>query len=260
MSIFKKCDRGKEKILLRLRFFGIKTQILTFTVMMVSGLLWVSHRNMPVPPPPEPPRVTQLHEKTIATDLKIDDYAWGKKTFSIQIEKLRVVKKKMEFFRLGFFKIARVEGVTLNWYENSSQTRASLTNPMEDSKNQDRSQRLSDLLNKLKKYLPGNIRDVELTRVKMIFFQDEKTISTIYSDLASPGLQGQGIVFTGNVRIITESNKKLKCGKLTWLTADKKLISAESFIFEDSGLKTQGKGFRTDLELNKIISQERKKQ
>lgn len=260
-KIISYCRYQPGIVLFRSKAAAQKIQILASAILLAGTLLFLISLKIPNPAPPEPLPVQakKIHEKTIARDLKIDDYAQGRKTFSMQIEKLRVVKKKLGFLRLGFLKIARVEGVTLDWYGENTSGERRLEKETQKSGNPINSKRLSHLINKLKQYLPGNIKGVELSRVKMNFFQDGRISSSIISDSAAFSSKGMHIVFKGNVKLMNGSGKSLTCEKITWRIDKKTFISTKSFIFKDRHREMSGKGFKTDFELNEIITQEREK-
>ena len=248
--------------MLRSKPAALKIKTLATGILLAATLLWVIKTRVPEFPQPVPApfQENRIHEKTIATGLKIDNYASGGKTLSMSIDRLRVVKKKIGFFRLGFLKIARVEDVTLDWYEGIIPGRKQTSGPAEDSENPVNSKHLSDLLNNLKKYLPGNIKGVELTPLKINYFRNQRCILSIHADSAAPGHQGQRIVFKGNVKLLADFEKKLKCEKMTWLIDKKRFVSKSSFVFQDNHHQIKGKGFKTDFALTEIITQKRKKQ
>lgn len=244
---------------MRSKTVSLKIQILATVILLTAVLLCVINTKTLESPPSFQAPIKRIHEKTIARDLKIDDYSWGRKTFSMQIEKLRVVKKKLGFLRLGFIKIARVEGVTLDWYEGNNSNGTQFAKGTEESANLINSNRFSNQINKLKQSLPGNIKGVELHRVKINFFRNGKIASSIIADSATFNGYGMRIVFKGNVKLQNGSGKKLKCDKISWLIDEKSFASTKHFVFEDGYQKIQGKGFRTDFELNEVITQDKGK-
>lgn len=88
-----------------------------------------------------------------------------------------------------FSSIALLEGVTLDWYEEIIPGRTQPSGVSEDSENSVNLKRLSGLLNKLEKDLPGNIKGGELTRVTMNYFRNDSFILSVHADSAVPGHQ-----------------------------------------------------------------------
>jgi hypothetical protein len=241
----------REKLVLT-AVYGRSKSILVLVVGMVTVSLFVFisfllYSRVPAPPPVSNP--VEPHEKIIATHLRIDDYRNGGRTVYIEIDQLSVVHKKMGFFRLGFMKTARMEHTRIDFYEPSSTLKTQKNTPVTGLG----SDRLTNQLSWLKHYLPGNITGIEMIDVRFSFLKTSgNPTCSISAEKAWAGMQASKIIFTGNVKVVTNSGAEMSGQKIVWLTDTGKLTTDRSYIIKKGGQEMRGQGLETDFALSTI--------
>nr|WP_320192213.1 LPS export ABC transporter periplasmic protein LptC [uncultured Desulfobacter sp.] len=186
--------------------------------------------------------------KDIVGKLNMSDFRAGRRNFSLSVDSLRVEKKKMGFLRLGFMKIAILDGVEINWFEKG--TPESQKEPAGPSVSED-ADRFFNQVNKLKQVLPGHIKGVELTRVKINFFKDNQKSFTIRADKASLKSEDQ-LVLTGHVTINAGNGEKLTCEKIIWLIPKGRFVTSKAFKLDDKTRNSLGHELKTNQGLKNI--------
>ena len=183
-------------------------------------------------------------KKEIVSGLKLSDFKVGRKTFFLSVESLRVEKKKMGFLHLGFMKIARLEGVEIDWFEN--QAPGQQNDPAGGASRSGEADRFFSQVNKLKQVLPGHIKGVELTRVKINFFKDKERSFTVKADEAVVKSGGQ-LVLKGHVTMNTGNGETQICEKVIWQISKGRLITSKAFALDDNTRSRRGR----ELQINR---------
>lgn len=218
-------NQGSVHMEKRKRIWAIAAICLILLICLVPVSKWPAEPILSKSDYPDPPK------KEILTGLKLTDFKVGRKTFSLSVDSLRVEKKKMGFLHLGFMKIARLEGVEIDWFENE------VSRPQKDpaggpSRSED-ADRFFSQVNKLKQILPDHIKGVELTQVKINFFKDNEKSFTIKADKAVVKPGGQ-LVLKGHVAMNAGNGKKLTCEKIIWLIAKGRLVTSKGCDLDDN--------------------------
>ena len=182
--------------------------------------------------------------------LEITDYQGSQKHLSLKIDTFDIAKQKMGFLRLGFMKIACLEGVAITLYETDfprEKTGGSVG--LKDDPAPDGVDRLLERVNQLKDHLPGHIKGIELKRVTLNRVKNGTFRSSVTADRARINPRNRQFVFKGNVEINGMGGKRLSCDELTWQPNTGKLSTSKDYVLEDGQGKIQGTGIETDFEL-----------
>ncbi len=225
-------NQGPMHMEKRKRIWAIAAVCLLLLLCLVPVSEWPAKPILPKRDYPDAPK------KEIVSGLKLSDFKVGRKTFSLSVESLRVEKKKMGFLHLGFMKIARLEGVEIDWFENEAP--GPQTDPAGGPSRSGDADRFFSQVNKLKQVLPGHIKGVELTRVKINFFKDEEKSFTIKADKAVVKSGGQ-LVLKGHVTMKTGNGQTQTCEKVIWQISKGRLITSKGFALDDKTRSRQGR-------------------
>ncbi len=192
----------------------------------------------------------EVNLKGPMSGLEITDYQGSQKHLSLKIDTFDITNQKMGFLRLGFMKIACLEGVAITLYETAApQEKTGKTDGLSDHSAPDGVDRLLERMNQLKDHLPGHIKGIELRRVTLNRVKDGTFRSSVTADRARINPRNRQFIFKGNVEINGMAGKRLSCEELTWQTNTRKLSTSKNYVLEDGQRKIQGTGIETDFEL-----------
>ncbi|MCG8550767.1 MAG: hypothetical protein MI799_10235 [Desulfobacterales bacterium] len=224
------------------RIWGIAAVCLILLLCLVLVSEWPAKTSRSTSVYPDAPK------KEIVGELKMTDFRVGRRNFSLAVQSLRVEKKKMGFLGLGFMKIAILEGVEIDWFENGTpgpQKEPAGPSALEDA------DRLLSQVNKLKQVLPGHIKGVELTRVKINFFKDKKKLFTAKADNAFVRSGGR-LVLKGHVTMKAGNGETLTCEKAVWQIAECRLVTSKAFEPDDKTRSRRDRVLQTNQGLENI--------
>lgn len=232
------------------RKMAVWTGVIFICIFLVACLSWINCLGK------TPQKIVQGlntpggHSTTIASSIEITDHRAGRKTVSLKVATLGVEKKKLGFLRLGFMKIACLKDVSMDWYDYSDSNDFSAdglsgTGP---------AGQLISQANKLKQYLPGPIKGIEMEQVEINFFKKDKLLSKISANRAHIMPRNRRLEFKDNVQITTCDGKQLSGSKFTWLMDTGKLVTSKAWELETDQQQVRGKGLETNIELKNINS------
>lgn len=192
----------------------------------------------------------------VATGLRFDEYNQGRMVFSLKTDSLKIVRKKAGFFRLGFWKVARLENVSIDFYQLSDKKK-----PRNDAdKRVNIGTGFSDIGNiflkhdKFKFMIPKGVKGVEINNITINLHKDGKLLSAMSSDKAKLGSCGKELVFEGNVRMASSKDKLLECSKIRWLTDARKFKTTRRYVARIDNRIIKGTGLETDCLLENLES------
>jgi hypothetical protein len=189
----------------------------------------------------------------VAQGLRIEEHLGSRKVFSCRIDKLKVVGKKKGFFRLGFWKVARLENVRIDIYPHAALSHEAIV----------ASTMYPDLPtlftrnDKFKRIMPKGVRGVEIDNIEINFCQGGQVRSSLTSDKATIDGQRHAFVFEGHVRILTDNGKTLECRKASWLADARALTTHGAYVLNTQNGVIRGQGFQTDFLLSNVDSERR---
>lgn len=192
----------------------------------------------------------------VATGLRFDEYNQGRMVFSLKTDSLKIVRKKASFFRLGFWKVARLENVSIDFYQLSDKKKP--RNDADEMVNIGTG--FSDIGNiflkhdKFKFMIPKGVKGVEINNITINLHKDGKLLSAMSSDKAKLGSRGRELVFEGNVRMASGKNKLLECSKISWLTDAGKFKTTRRYVARIDNRIIKGTGLETDCLLENLES------
>lgn len=192
----------------------------------------------------------------VATGLRFDEYNQGRMVFSLKIDSLKIVRKKASFFRLGFWKVARLENVSIDFYQLSDKKKP--RNDADEMVNIGTG--FSDIGNiflkhdKFKFMIPKGVKGVEINNITINLHKDGKLLSAMSSDKAKLGSRGRELVFEGNVRMASGKDKLLECSKISWLTDAGKFKTTRRYVARIDNRIIKGTGLETDCLLENLES------
>jgi len=198
--------------------------------------------------------------KCIAKGLRLDEYYEGRKVFSLKTDSLKVVGKKTGFFRLGFWNVARLENVCIDFYQQP--VSKSVKNAHESATKGAGFPDLKDLFlrhDRLKPMMARDVKGVEISNIEINLYREDKITSTLCSNEVKLNPRGNKLIFEGNVRMTSGMDKQLECSRITWLTDDKKFRTAERYVVRVEDRIIEGKGLETDYLLDKVEFMGRRK-
>ena len=192
----------------------------------------------------------------VATGLRFDEHYEESRVFSLKTDSLKIVSKKAGFFRLGFWKVARLENVSIDFYQLSDKKK-----PCNDAdKMVNIGTGFSDAGNlflkhdKFKFMIPKGVKGVEINNITINLHKDGKLLSVMSSDNAKFGSRGKELVFEGNVRIASGKDKLLECSKIRWLTDAGKFKTTRRYVARIDNRIIKGTGLETDCLLENLES------
>ena len=192
----------------------------------------------------------------VATGLRFDEYYEGRKVFSLKTDSLKIVRKKAGFFRLGFWKVAMLENVSIDFYQLSDKKE-----PRNDADGMvNTGTGFSDIGNIVLKHdkfdfmIPKGVKGVEINNITINLHKDGKLLSVMSSDKAKLGSRGKELVFEGNVRMASGKDKLLECSKISWLTDAGKFKTTRCYVARIDNRIIKGTGLETDCLLENLES------
>lgn len=197
----------------------------------------------------------------VATGLRFDEYNQGRMVFSLKTDSLKIVRKKAGFFRLGFWKVARLENVSIDFYQLSDKKKP--RNDADEMVNIGTGfSDIGDIFlkhDKFKFMIPKGVKGVEINNITINLHKDGKLLSAMSSDKAKLGSRGKELVFEGNVRMTSGKDKLLECSKIRWLTDAGKFKTTHRYVARIDNRIIKGTGLETDCLLENLEFIERGK-
>ena len=204
----------------------------------------------------------------VAAGLRFDEYNQGRMVFSLKTDSLKIVRKKAGFFRLGFWKVARLENVSIDFYQlsdkkkprNDADKRVNIGTGFDADEMVNIGTGFSDIGNiflkhdKFKFMIPKGVKGVEINNITINLHKDGKLLSAMSSDKAKLGSCGKELVFEGNVRMASGKDKLLECSKIRWLTDAGKFKTTRRYVARIDNRIIKGTGLETDCLLENLES------
>ncbi len=194
----------------------------------------------------------------VAKGLRIEEHLDGQRAFSLELDNLRVVGKKAGFFRLGFWRVARLENVRINLYQQPN--KATTHGDGETLGTQNAVSAVGPDLtglftrnDKLKRMLPKGVKGIEMVGVTINVYYHGKVISSLSSKGARMDSRGKGLAFEGAVKMVSRDGLALECGKMAWSADRKTLTTLGPFLLKTKEETVRGQGLETDLALEQIM-------
>jgi len=196
-------------------------------------------------------------EGCIARGLRIDEHFEGRRLFSLKADRLKVSGKKAGFLRLGFWKVAKFENLSIDFYSKPCGTEIQDSNGrvIDGAEFSD----LGDFFmrnDKLKRMMPKGVKGVEISNISINQYREGRIVSSLRSDQAKVDFRGKELVFKGNVKMACGNGKTLQCGKMSWLAEAKKFKTSEPYVLKTRHQTLRGKGLQTDYRLENMVLQD----
>ena len=206
------------------------------------------------------PELMSFGTGRVGTGIHIDEYLKGKRIFTLKTDSVSVRGKKAKFLRLGFWKVAEMENVTLDFYyytpvseeHRSEDLLSSSEGLLKAWDGYTDMTRLFTKNNKLRQMFPGNVKGLEIEGMTVRVYEDGELESSLSSDHAKLGSEGDEFVFEGDVQLASRNGKRLTCGKLFWLSDERKFKTEGSYVLKDKEKMISGRGVETDHGLEEM--------
>lgn len=203
----------------------------------------------------------------VGEGIRIDEYLGGEKVFTLKMDNVGVRGKKAAFLRLGFWKVAKLEGVSLDVYgparllrKGSTSQAASMSEKVSGSiEGYDNIKDLFTRNSQVRKLLPGKIKGVEIDGFRVRIYENGQLESSLSSSHARMGFGDRPLVFEGNVELAAGNGRRLSCGELHWASDEGKFRTTGEYVLEDDGRTIKGQGIETDYRLEAVESSGRKR-
>ena len=192
-----------------------------------------------------------LPERTVFTGLNYTEYLENEKVFSFKIGSIEVLRRKIGFFRLGFYKIAKIENVCLNFYKvDNPNSRDKLNLGLSFKKF------LSSYGKKLgydiKRLIGESIRGIEIEKIRINIYNGVTLLSSISSDKAQVDFGKKEVIFKGNVKIASILDRLLECERIRWAQETDRFKTKGSYRLRIKDKIIKGKELETDYLLAKV--------
>lgn len=197
-------------------------------------------------------------ENCVAQGLRLDEELEGKRVFSLKVDTIRILGKKAGFLRLGFWKVARLENVCLDFYQQADGNREQKTPAGLPATNGRYGHGFPDLFDLfagddgLKLPRLDGVKGIEMSNIKLRIHRAGKIILALSSDKAEINPHAKELIFQGNVRIASGKSRLLETGEIRWLRDEKKFRTTDRYRVKTQGGIMEGKGLEADYLLEKI--------
>ena len=183
-------------------------------------------------------------KKMYVSGLSFIEFTDTQKTFSLKANTIEIFKKKIGFFRMGFFKAAKINGLKINLYFNPAGEKT-----IEDSMDLEQY-----LLNNesIKTLSLNNIKELKIEDIEINFFRNDQLVSSIKSDQASMAFYKKDFVFSGNVSILSGNEKTLQSHSLRWINGKKQFSTTDDYQLSTGVFMIKGKGMSCDYMLDNM--------
>jgi len=201
-----------------------------------------------------------LDTGSVGTGIHIDEYLKGKRVFTLKTDSVGVRGKKAKFLRLGFWKVAEMENVTLDFYYYTSVSEGHRSGDLLSSseglvKAWDGYGDITRLFTKndeLRRLFPGNVKGVEIEGMTVRMYENGELESSLSSYRANLGAEGEEFVFDGDVQLASRNGRTLSCGKLFWVSDERKFKTTGPYVLRDNERMISGQGIETDYGLEEM--------
>lgn len=167
----------------------------------------------------------------------------NRKIFELETDQIKISKKKVGVFRIGFLKIAEINKLKINCYLDPD-TQDSTENILNFD-------RVLFNNNALKSLSLDSIREIKIKNIEINLFKKDELISSIKSDSAGIGFYKKGFVFSGNV-FIRSNNRSLNTQSILWLKDKNQFNTTDNFLLTTDASIIKGKGLSCDYMLDDI--------
>ena len=216
-----------------------KSQIFIFSTLMICGtglifyILFQFSTNRTVNT--GLPRINNSKEMS-AKGLSFNGYIDAQKTLSFRADTFEIARKKIGFFRIGFYKTAKIKGLKIDIFFYPEQKK-----PFEESVD-------------LEQYLLKNesLDAFRLENIEINFYQNNHKVSSIQSDHAGINLYYNDLTFYGNVLIDCESKGTLHSPSLRWVSEERLFSTTDTYRLIKGESIFEGKGISCDYMLNLV--------
>ena len=171
-------------------------------------------------------------------------YQDAQKTLSFNADTIEISRKKIGFFRIGFYKTATINGLQIDifFYPEHKNTFEATSLDIEQY-----------LLNEsFNVFRLDNIKELEIKNVEINFYHDNQKASSIQSGHAGIKFYNNDLTFYGNVVLSCKDKGTLHSDSLRWGGEEKQFSTEDSYRLVLSESSLEGKGISCDYLLNKI--------
>jgi len=183
--------------------------------------------------------------KILAKGLSFEEHFEGRKLFTLKIDTVKILRKKVGFLSLGFFKVTRLENVRIDFYEV-------MKNPGSTPHNFLNFEKSLLSKNNLKLLKPKGVKGLEIVKITVNVYREGRLLSSICSDKAKIEFGKKEIIFEGHVRIASGEDRSLECSKIRWITDTQTFRTREHYVAKVNGRIIEGKGLETGYLLEKL--------
>ena len=198
----------------------------------------------------------------IASRVDLDAYRHGKLVANLHLDTIRLTGKKKGFIRLGFWKVLRMDDVTLDVYPPLSQKILAGKSIFEMLQQHDAESSAAEngnpalflkmLDNRSSQPIPP-ARGVELHQVTWRLHGDKGDTFELSCGFAEFDFNRKNFIFTDKVKIVYGRNERMvKADRIEWDMERGILQIPDSYTFYSEGKSGGGKGLRTDLYLSRL--------
>lgn len=207
----------------------------------------------------------QAPKEGVVTGLSINEYSEGRKLFTLRVEAVKIYRKKVGAFRLGFWKIARLEKVHIEFYappcdeqidpgQQNGSDGPYLSQPIavktEDG-GPDFGEYLSNIRDLKALQLKG-VKGIEIDKIQIHVNQTNNRVSSISADKAKFNPGNKSFTFEGSVKIKSADGRSLECRKICWHPETKKFKTSGHYVARLEDRTLEGRVVETDYLLKEL--------
>ena len=238
------------------RAYIICMALAAISAMCIGGFLLLPH--------PAPSAEDCGFRNFIAGNINLNSYRHDKLAVNLHLDTIRLTGKKKGFIRLGFWKVLRMDDVTLDIYPPLSQRILQGDNPFEmlrhdatgtSVKGNGRSPSLPAMLDSVSGNSVTHAKGVEMHHITWRLHGDKAIKFKLTCGFAELNFKQNNFIFTDNVKIISAGSSKrtVQADRIEWDMERGILKIPGSYTCSVNGKPGGGKGLRTDLYLGNCI-------
>jgi len=179
-----------------------------------------------------------------ASGLSFNTYNDNQKTISFKADTIEIARKKVGFFRIGFYKTAKINGLQIGifFYPEQKKLFEGSADLAQYLLNNESFETLS----------LDNIKELVIKDIEINFYQNDHMVSSIKSDHADIKFYKKDLTFSGNVLIACGNEKALRSHSLSWVVAENQFSTTDTYRLIMGEYIFEGKGISCDYMLNKV--------
>lgn len=198
----------------------------------------------------------QCPKNIISEVLSLEEYSENKKLFSIKIDNIEIIKKKAGYLSLGFFKIAKMRNLRVDFYDHTGNEEKIVgKTEVQTKQGEDFPVDFEKVLARCDNFRSLNLKGVkgiEIEKVRVGVYRENSLVSSVVSDTAKVDVKNEEIIFDGHVKMASGEDRLIECSQMRWIRNSKRFRTSGSYIARIQGRVIKGNDLETDYLLQEI--------